>query len=44
MPITLRLKRLYLSDEIAKQMRSDKEGKHDSEDPDIISHPTDTEA
>jgi hypothetical protein len=44
MPITLRLKRLYLSKEIAKQMRWHKEGKHDSEDPDILSHPADSEA
>jgi hypothetical protein len=44
MPITLRLKWLYLSKEIAKHMRWHKEGKHDSEDPDIMSHPVDTEA
>jgi hypothetical protein len=44
MPITLRLQRLYLSKEIAKQMRWHKEGKRNSEDPDIMSHPTDTEA
>jgi hypothetical protein len=43
-PITLRLKRLYLSEETAKQMRWHNEGKRDSEDPDIMSHPTDTEA
>jgi hypothetical protein len=43
MHVTLRLKRLYLSEEIAKQMRWHKEGKRDSEDPDIISHPTDNE-
>jgi hypothetical protein len=39
MPVTLRLKRLYLSEETAKQMRWHKEGKHDSEDLDIMSHP-----
>jgi hypothetical protein len=44
MSITPRLKLLYLSEETAKQMRWHKEGKHHSEDPDIISHPTDTEA
>jgi hypothetical protein len=44
MPITLRLKRLYLSEETAKQMRWHKEGKCDSEDPDIMSHPANTEA
>jgi hypothetical protein len=44
MPITLRLKWLYLFKEIAKHMRWHKEGKHDSEDPDIMSHPVDTEA
>jgi hypothetical protein len=43
-PITLRLKRLYLSEEIVKQMRWHKEGKWDSEDPDIMSHLTDTKA
>jgi hypothetical protein len=44
MPITPKLKRLYLSEETAKQMRWHKKGKRDSEDPDIISHPADTEA
>jgi hypothetical protein len=44
MPITSRLKWLYLSEETTKQMRWQKEGKHDSEDPDIMSHPTDIEA
>jgi hypothetical protein len=44
MSITPRLKRLYLYEKIAKQMRWYKEGKCDSEDPDIMSHPTDTEA
>jgi hypothetical protein len=44
MPITLRLKRLYLFDETVKQMMWHKQGKRDSEDPDIMSHPTDSEA
>jgi hypothetical protein len=44
MPITLRLKRLYLSEETAKQIRWHKEWKGDSEDPDIMLHPTNTEA
>jgi hypothetical protein len=44
MPITLRLKRLYLYEETVKQMRWHKEGKRDSEDPNIMSHPTDTKA
>jgi hypothetical protein len=44
MHVTLRLKRLYLSEETSKQMRWHKEGKRDSEDPDIISHPADSEA
>jgi hypothetical protein len=44
MPITPRLKRLYLSEETMKQMRWHKEGKHDSEDLDIMSHPADSEA
>jgi hypothetical protein len=44
MPITLRLKRLYLSKETAKQMRWHKEGKCDSEDPNSMLHPADTEA
>jgi hypothetical protein len=43
-PFTLRLKRLYLSEETTKQMRWHKEGKRDSEDSDIMSHPTDTQA
>jgi hypothetical protein len=43
-PITLRLKRLYLSEETTKQIRWHKEGKRDSEDPDIISYPADSEA
>jgi hypothetical protein len=44
MSITLRLKRLYLSEETTKQMRWHKEEKCDSEDSDIISNPADTEA
>jgi hypothetical protein len=44
MLITPRLKQLYLSEETAKQMRWHKEGKRDSKDPDIMSHPADTEA
>jgi hypothetical protein len=44
MLITLRLERLYLSQETAKQMRWHKEGKRDSKDPDILLHPIDTEA
>jgi hypothetical protein len=43
MPITPRLKRLYLSEETAKQMSWHKEGKCDNEDPDIMSHHTDSE-
>jgi hypothetical protein len=43
-PITPRLKRLFLSEETTKQMRWHKEGKRDSEDSDIMSHPTDGEA
>jgi hypothetical protein len=43
-PITPRLKWLFLSEEIAKQMRWHKEGKHDCEDSDIMSHPADGEA
>jgi hypothetical protein len=44
MPITPRLKWLFLSKETTKQMGWHKEGKCDSEDFDIISHPTDDEA
>jgi hypothetical protein len=44
MPITPRLKWLYLSKETVKQMRWHKKGKRDSEDPDIMSHLTGTEA
>jgi hypothetical protein len=43
MPVTPRLKWLYLSEEIAKQMRWHKDGKRDSEDPDIMSHPAGSE-
>jgi hypothetical protein len=44
MHVTLRLKRLYLSKEIMKKMRWHKEVKRDSEDHDIMSHPTDSKA
>jgi hypothetical protein len=44
MPVTPRLKRLYLSEETVKQIRWHKEGKYDSEDTDIMSHPADSEA
>jgi hypothetical protein len=43
-PITPRLKQLFLSEEIVKQMRWHHEGKRESEDPDIMSHPADSEA
>jgi hypothetical protein len=43
-PITPRLKRLFLFKEIAKQMMWHKEEKNETEDPDIISHPVDREA
>jgi hypothetical protein len=43
MLITPRLKQLYLCEETTKQMRWHKEGKRNSEDPDIMLHPTDTE-
>jgi hypothetical protein len=43
-PIMSRLKWLFLSEETAKQMRWHKEGKRDSEDSDIMSHPADGEA
>jgi hypothetical protein len=43
-PINLRLKHLYLSKETVKQMRWHKEGERDSEDPNIMLHPTDDEA
>jgi hypothetical protein len=44
MSITSKLKRLFLSEETAKQMRWHKEGKREAEDPDIMSHPVDSEA
>jgi hypothetical protein len=44
MPITRRLKWLFLFEETVKQMRWHKEGKRETEDPDIISHPTNSEA
>jgi hypothetical protein len=44
MPITPGLKQLFLSEETVKQMRWHKEGKHDSENSDIMSHPTYGEA
>jgi hypothetical protein len=43
-PITPRLKRLFLCEEMAQQMRWHKEGIRDSEDADIMSHPVDAEA
>jgi hypothetical protein len=43
-PITPKLKRLFLSEETVKQMRWHHEGKRESEDPDIMSHPADSEA
>jgi hypothetical protein len=43
-PITTRLKRLFLSKETTKQMRWHKEGKRDSEDPDIMTHYMDGKA
>jgi hypothetical protein len=43
-PIMPMLKRLFLSEEIVKQMMWHHEGKHESEDPDIMSHPADSEA
>jgi hypothetical protein len=43
-PIMPRLKRLFLSKETANQMRCHNEGKRESEDPDIVSHPTDRKA
>jgi hypothetical protein len=44
MYVTKRLKRLYLSEETSKHMRWHKEGKYDSEDPDIMLYPADGEA
>jgi hypothetical protein len=43
-PITSRLKRLFLSEETMKQIRWHHKRKCESEDPDIMSHPTDSEA
>jgi hypothetical protein len=43
-PITPRLKRLFLCEETAQQMRWHKEGICDSEDVDIMSHHEDAEA
>jgi hypothetical protein len=43
-PISSKLKWLFLSKEIVKQMRCYKEGIHDSEKSDIMSHPADGEA
>jgi hypothetical protein len=43
-PITRRLKQLFQSKEITKQKKWHKEGKHDREDYDNMSHPTDSEA
>jgi hypothetical protein len=43
-PVTPRLKWLFLSVETAKQMRWHKEGKHDSKDANIMSHPMNGEA
>jgi hypothetical protein len=43
-PITSRLKWLFLCEETTQQMRWHKEGICDSEDADIMSHPTDDKA
>jgi hypothetical protein len=43
-PITPRLKRLFLCEEMAQLMKWHKEGIRDSEDPNIMSHPADVEA
>jgi hypothetical protein len=43
-PITPRLKRLFLCKETMQQMRWHKEGIRDSEDVNIMSHPADAEA
>jgi hypothetical protein len=43
-PIMPRLKRLFLCEEMVQQMRWHKEAIRDSEDPDIMSYPTDAEA
>jgi hypothetical protein len=44
MPITPRLKRLFLNQETTKQMRWHKEGDRQDQDPDIMVHPLDGEA
>ncbi|XP_025811686.1 uncharacterized protein LOC112889329 [Panicum hallii] len=44
MPITPRLKRLFLNQETAKQMRWHKEGDRQNQDPDIMVHLSDGEA
>jgi hypothetical protein len=44
MSITPKVKQLYLFEEIAKKMRWHKEGKHESEDSDIMLHPANGEA
>jgi hypothetical protein len=44
MPIMVRLKWLYLSEETMKQLMWHKEGKCDSEDPDVMLHPAHSEA
>jgi hypothetical protein len=43
-PITPRLKHLFMTKEITKQMRWRKEGKHDIEGADIMLHPVVGEA
>jgi hypothetical protein len=43
-PITLKLKRLFLCEEMVQQIRWHKEGIRDSEDVDIMSHHVDVEA
>jgi hypothetical protein len=43
-PITIRLKRLFLCEEMVQRMRSHKKGMHDSEDAYIMSHLADVEA
>jgi hypothetical protein len=44
MPVTPKLKRLFLPKEIVKQIRWHKKGKHDSKDSDIKSHLVDGKA
>jgi hypothetical protein len=44
MPITPRLKRLFLTPKTAKLMLWHKEGDSDSQDPDIMMHPSDGDA